>query len=356
MSIKEVRSKWSNCELDFVKEFVIHSESEVADLPKCCVGSTAIVCETGNRYVCCRDGSWKPREVAIEEDPGESGGNTGGGVSSWNDLTDKPFGEQEVKDIVYVENGMVLGIPSGSKIIAEYDGVPYSVTLKTWTESGGFECFEIGDEAFSTLPFYVYGSLLWGESTQDEEIRFADGGEHQLEVYGIQIAYVPLDEKYIPKSIARVENIPEHTWESLPDKPFYGEEAKTIVAETTVEYGSSISFNNAEYGECIAVFDGIEYPAVFSYYWDENSWSDSCKLEFTTADGYSVVIYGCDNGATDVPNGSHTIAAYVPGKIVHLDAQFLPKAAAVSDVAAAPTAEQFNALLASLRNAGYLAT
>lgn len=44
------------------------------------------------------------------------------------------------------------------------------------------------------------------------------------------------------------------------------------------------------------------------------------------------------------------------GTVKTIDPKYLPKAAAVADVTEAPTAEQFNALLASLREAGYLAT
>jgi hypothetical protein len=47
------------------------------------------------------------------------------------------------------------------------------------------------------------------------------------------------------------------------------------------------------------------------------------------------------------------VAVYVED-IHKIDAKFLPKAEAVADVTAAPTAENFNALLASLRAAGYL--
>jgi len=56
-------------------------------------------------------------------------------------------------------------------------------------------------------------------------------------------------------------------------------------------------------------------------------------------------------------SGSHRISIYTEtSSIKTLDEIYLPKAAAVSDVTAAPTAENFNALLASLRAAGYLAT
>jgi len=44
------------------------------------------------------------------------------------------------------------------------------------------------------------------------------------------------------------------------------------------------------------------------------------------------------------------------GSVFVLGAASLPKAAAVPNAAAAPTQAEFNALLTSLRNAGYLAT
>ena len=43
------------------------------------------------------------------------------------------------------------------------------------------------------------------------------------------------------------------------------------------------------------------------------------------------------------------------GPITTIDPMFLPKAAAIEDLTEAPTASDFNALLTSLRNAGYLA-
>lgn len=54
---------------------------------------------------------------------------------------------------------------------------------------------------------------------------------------------------------------------------------------------------------------------------------------------------------------SLTIPGYTGFPVVKkLDAKYLPKANAIEDLTAAPTASDFNALLEALRNAGYLAT
>lgn len=68
MAIKHVRETWSACQLDFVKEFVINKEADIAKLPVCCVGSKATVAETNNKYVCCADGSWKLESKALGEE------------------------------------------------------------------------------------------------------------------------------------------------------------------------------------------------------------------------------------------------------------------------------------------------
>lgn len=55
--------------------------------------------------------------------------------------------------------------------------------------------------------------------------------------------------------------------------------------------------------------------------------------------------------------GEHTFSVLEKvEKVYKLDAKYLPTAAAVADVTATPTADEFNALLAALRDAGYLAT
>lgn len=67
MAIKELRKTWSDCQLDYVREFIATKESDVEKLPTCCVGSTCVVSETNNRYVCGKGNQWKLREKAMEE-------------------------------------------------------------------------------------------------------------------------------------------------------------------------------------------------------------------------------------------------------------------------------------------------
>ena len=74
MAIKEVKRYWESCQLDYVKEFLCHTEKDVEQLPACCVGSKAYVTETGNWYACGKDQTWKLEEEATEE------GGTGGGA------------------------------------------------------------------------------------------------------------------------------------------------------------------------------------------------------------------------------------------------------------------------------------
>lgn len=79
MAIKEMKRHWESCQLDYVKEFLCHTEKDVEQLPACCVGSTAYVSETGNWYACGKDQVWKLREEAMEE----GGGSGGSGIETF---------------------------------------------------------------------------------------------------------------------------------------------------------------------------------------------------------------------------------------------------------------------------------
>lgn len=56
MAIKEIKREWSPEQLDYVKHYLLHTESDVKDLPKCCIGSRATVGETDHEYVCAECG------------------------------------------------------------------------------------------------------------------------------------------------------------------------------------------------------------------------------------------------------------------------------------------------------------
>lgn len=65
MAIYEAEREWSPEQLGYVRHFLLHKESDVKDLPECCVGSKATVCETDNEYVCTVNG-WKLKSECEE--------------------------------------------------------------------------------------------------------------------------------------------------------------------------------------------------------------------------------------------------------------------------------------------------
>ena len=58
MAIKWFGEKWCLEAKDHTKEFILDTEADVAELPECCSGSTALVCSTGNVYIVNASGQW----------------------------------------------------------------------------------------------------------------------------------------------------------------------------------------------------------------------------------------------------------------------------------------------------------
>ena len=59
MAYIKTRRKWANCLNDYQYEFVLDSDADVANLPECKAGSTAMVSEGGNIYMTNTKGEWK---------------------------------------------------------------------------------------------------------------------------------------------------------------------------------------------------------------------------------------------------------------------------------------------------------
>lgn len=165
---------------------------------------------------------------------------------SWNDLTDKPFGTKELEyfynDAVTVEGTTATIYPNRSV----GNGDTYQVYI--WGSSaydGTMTSHSATNYGINQLTFesgnIPIESIMWNASSTNNEytITFTQDmtGTFTLQVYELDQDIIDeLDEKFIPDTIARTEDIPEHTWESLPDKPF-GETVLTFieVASTTVE-------------------------------------------------------------------------------------------------------------------------
>ena len=69
MAIYEAKREWSPEQLGYIRHFLLHNEADVKDLPACCVGSIANVCETDNEYIYTVKG-WKLKSECEELLPG----------------------------------------------------------------------------------------------------------------------------------------------------------------------------------------------------------------------------------------------------------------------------------------------
>lgn len=58
MAIKKIKREWCLSLGDYKKDFIVDTEADVAALPKCCTGSSALVVESGAVYVVNASGEW----------------------------------------------------------------------------------------------------------------------------------------------------------------------------------------------------------------------------------------------------------------------------------------------------------
>lgn len=208
MAIKEIKRVWSPSQLAYVKEFLLHREDELKDVPRCSVGSKATVSETDNEYVKTVDG-WK-----LLCDCDEDGGTGAGGGSDgalvvtfvFNEETgeisaDKDFetvkakvmaGEQVILnyfieyddgikehffrslDSKIVDDDTLCFIGCGYVHISEKNGEQYpnfNIGTILWTSDGKFKEFT-GNTYITDLSVINPKSFFLSSSTQGSEKRF----------------------------------------------------------------------------------------------------------------------------------------------------------------------------------------
>lgn len=160
-----------------------------------------------------------PETIARKTDIPEAG------VTSWNDLTDKPFGKETgvvyaAKETVIDYQGSYVSIPSdlpadtmqklftiGSTITVIVDGVEYSCIVKDGEEGIMFGMNWVGNaqlrheyndntgESFFVCPGESYTSLL---------IAFTDTGNHTISVCGVSEILKQIPSEYVPFSAGAV--------------------------------------------------------------------------------------------------------------------------------------------------------
>lgn len=58
MAIKKINREWCPHLGDYQKDFIVDTEADVANLPECCTGSSALVVESGAVYMVNASGEW----------------------------------------------------------------------------------------------------------------------------------------------------------------------------------------------------------------------------------------------------------------------------------------------------------
>lgn len=176
MAIREVKSEWSPEQLDYVKSFLCHYESDVAELPECCVGSNAKVSETNSEYVVSSSGKWVTRGKAIEE-----GGMLGGSTSKyaqpdWGAETGLIDILPETELTVVGDSGMAIimqevALTVGDTYTVSYNGADYACTA-FFVEGAGTVLGNIGamDESIPATGEPFFASVI------PEEYRDQYGG------------------------------------------------------------------------------------------------------------------------------------------------------------------------------------
>ncbi len=191
--------------------------------------------------------------VEIEVPEGFSG--------SWNDLTEKPFGENGNPKLEEVYNQSLYfqdqsfddrddayqydttdWLVEGEEYVVSWEGNEWTVTCYV-QESGkyGDGALCVGDIDYLEYPFFIgnYGYFR----TNDTTTTF-----RQVIVHHIVREKKQLDEKYIPATIARKSDIPESfsgNWNDLKNRPF-GELGNSKRVEV---YNQSIYFQDPSYDD-----------------------------------------------------------------------------------------------------------
>ena len=332
-----------------------------------------------------------------------------GGVS-WDNVTDKPFGTVLAPDLFILSeltftpeandswfshkvNNPNGDFVEGTAYHVMWDGTEYVCDAqKDSTRSGWIGSREADDGVRPTYhptengeyPFYIVieKTRYAGVEVAECYIHCCDGNSHTVEIYTVGIAYETLSENYIPETIARtsgvvaapasaevgqilvVKAVDENgkpaewepadnfsgSWNDLTDKPF-GERVLYIQQPITVTSGGLYNGASPAVGQtCFVSIDGVEYEITRRA---DAEWGNA-YIQDTTKENTGEPIYFRYGSYYFADGEKHTIAFYTK-EAYAIDATYLPKAAAVADVTDAPTAENFNALLASLRAAGYLA-
>jgi len=281
----------------------------------------------------------------------------------------------EADQVFYLEDPSVPALVVGETYTVRWNGTDYDCTAMDGGDLGEAGTFALGNidalmgTGDSGEPFVIMvmpGLALMAmamDGSTTLTLSIYQGGSatvNKLDNRCLDLAWLPTTKEELK------EVYPETTMTfTYGGSQFF--QAYEIPIELVVGNWYVVRFEETEY-TCEAKVIGDNSVSI--YYIGNLALSYPNEPELAPNTGEPFVYFvqdvgGDGNGARfyiegeftgDEYTAERTIAVYavvqVPNK---LPAEFLPQAAPVADVTAAPTAEDFNALLASLRAAGYLA-
>lgn len=159
------------------------------------------------------------------------GGSGGGGVSSWNDLTDKPFGE-EVSEVSIVSTDDFIGTNDNPANIATYSFLQIGNTYIVYFDEVRYECVCFDDDGYDTIgaPYGNFSKYPFNIYTDGSRTRCicADSNPHSASICTVDTVLVKIDPKFIPDPVV--------SWGSLTSKPMYKDkEIKEITWDGNAE-------------------------------------------------------------------------------------------------------------------------
>ena len=238
---------------------------------------------------------------------------------SWNDLTDKPFGERMNRVELVAEktysfavgaglssgalvndfiefNLQGLSLAEGDNVEWNIDGQSYICALKNASGNSGNKYLNSGSDADNTgEAFYYYGSVftLYLDSSVFSE------GEHTISCYLLESQVETLDPKYLPDDIGggggnvlRVIFSVSDSGSAIDTCDHTSEEISAVVDAGGIVYGQFVTYDGDTpiYSDVYHLYscNSIVRTATFTRYYQ--SGASSVKREFVKVDGSTVTV------------------------------------------------------------------
>ena len=264
-----------------------------------------------------------------------------GGVTSWNDLTDKPFGD-EVERVQILDTNKAWAteqLIAGNEYVVVYEGEEYRQTAYacTYNDNSGVA---VGNAAIVYMgadtgePFFIQVDSYMIDGEYATHFYTSDNQHHQVFVYREETTISPLPTKYLPEHLQFGEEHNEITLVNVESDYLEW----TMVGDNSSELEMSIpteNFVELEEGMISQVEFALGLPEIASIFKGEVVADNYGSLKFS-APAYPSITFTL----TSSDDGEYRLSAFRDGlydsepysltvtliedKITPLDPKYLP--------------------------------